>query len=106
MTLQSSNSDQEEDILNTFLNSNTNSKDEFDVYLNGSSIPLLVDENLFLWWTNSGYSQFAAMVYDILSISVMNVKTEHVFSGTKFMISPNRNRLEENIIKVTECLNR
>ena len=46
------------------------------------------------------------MIFDILLISVMNVETERVFSDTKFTISSNRNRLDEDIIEITEYLNR
>ena len=46
------------------------------------------------------------MTFDILSILVMSIETECVFSDTKFIISPNRNKFDEDIIEVTECLNR
>jgi hAT family C-terminal dimerisation region len=46
------------------------------------------------------------MALDILSIPAMSAETERVFSYVKLTISPNRNRLGEDIIKATECLNR
>jgi hAT family C-terminal dimerisation region len=46
------------------------------------------------------------MAFNILSIPAMSAETEQIFSGTKLTISPQRNRLEEDIIEATECLNR
>jgi hAT family C-terminal dimerisation region len=46
------------------------------------------------------------MAFDILSIPAMSAETERVFSGAKLTISPSRNRLGEDIIEATECLNR
>ena len=89
-----------------FLNENTTLKNEFNVYINNSTTILDDDVNLFKWWANSTSSQLMSMTFDILSIPVMNAETEHVFSDTKFTISPNRNWLGEDIIEATECLNR
>jgi hAT family C-terminal dimerisation region len=36
----------------------------------------------------------------------MSSETERIFSGVKLTISPTRNRLGEDIIEATECLNR
>jgi hypothetical protein len=44
------------------------------------------------------------MAYDHLSIPAMSAEYERVFSDTKLKISPNRNRLKEDIIKATEYL--
>src|SRR4051794_9466101 len=44
------------------------------------------------------------MAYDHLSIPAMSAECERVFSDTKLTISPNRNRLKEDIIEATECL--
>jgi hAT family C-terminal dimerisation region len=46
------------------------------------------------------------MAFNILLIPAMSAETERIFSSTKLTISPQRNRLEEDIIKATECLNR
>ena len=42
--------------------------------------------------------------YDHLSIPAISAECERVFSNTKLTISPNRNRLKEDIIEATECL--
>ena len=36
----------------------------------------------------------------------ISAETERIFSGAKLTISPARNRLSEDIIEATECLNR
>jgi hAT family C-terminal dimerisation region len=77
-----------------------------DVYLNALTTASLDDENLFQWWANSGLPQLMSMAFDILLIPAMSAETERIFSGTKLTISPQRNRLEEDIIEATECLNR
>jgi hAT family C-terminal dimerisation region len=104
--LQTRISEQEEDIFTVFMSSNTALKDKFDAYLDGPSTALLNDDNLFKWWANSGFTQLTSMVFNILSIPAMSAETERVFSDVKLTISPNRNRLEEDIIEATECLNR
>jgi hypothetical protein len=35
---------------------------------------------------------------------MMSAECERVFSDTKLTISPNRNRLQEDIIEATECI--
>lgn len=95
------------DILNAFLNKGFElTKDDFELYLVGESTLLKREQNLFIWWANLGLSQLSQMAFDILLIPAISAETERVFSGTKLTISPNRNRLGEDIIKATECLNR
>jgi hypothetical protein len=45
------------------------------------------------------------MAFDKMSIPAMSAETERVFSDAKLTILPNRNRLGEDIIKATECMN-
>jgi hAT family C-terminal dimerisation region len=47
-----------------------------------------------------------SMAFNILLILAISAETERIFSGTKLTISSQQNRLEEDIIKATECLNR
>jgi hAT family C-terminal dimerisation region len=97
---------EEEDIFNQFVNSNSTPKDELDVHLNAPTTTSLGDENLFRWWANSGSPQLMSMAFDILPTPAMCAETERIFSGTKLTISPQRKRLEDDIIEATECLNR
>jgi hAT family C-terminal dimerisation region len=50
--------------------------------------------------------QLTLMAFNILSIPAMSTETECIFSNAKLTISSNRNRLGEDIIEATECLNR
>ena len=88
------------------MNAGSTPRDEFDVYLNGASTPLAEDANLFTWWANANSPALAAMAFDILSIPAMSAETERIFSGAKITISPSRNKLGEDVIEATECLNR
>ena len=40
------------------------------------------------------------------TIPAMSAETERIFSGAKITISPSRNRLGDDVIEATECLNR
>ena len=75
-------------------------------YFEGETQQLKKTQNQFIWWKHSEFTELAPMAYDILSIPAMSAETERVFSGTKLTISPTRNRLGEDIIEATECLNR
>jgi hAT family C-terminal dimerisation region len=88
------------------MNADITRTDEFNLYLNGPTTLLPLSTNLYRWWTNSGSPQLASMAFDILSIPAMSAETERVFSGVKLTISPTRNRLGEDVIEATECLNR
>jgi hAT family C-terminal dimerisation region len=94
------------DIFSAFMNAGTIPTYEFDLYLNGPTIPLPLSTNLYRWWANSGSPQLASMAFDILSIPAISTETERVLSGAKLTISPTRNRLGEDVIEATECLNR
>jgi hAT family C-terminal dimerisation region len=78
----------------------------FKEYLYSQPTAVNKQQNLFIWWSNSGLPQLAQMEFDILSTPAMSSETERVFSGTKLTISPSRNRLGGDIIEATECLNR
>ena len=104
--LDAENEEEEEDIFTAFLNEDIRPKDEFDAYINGSTIAVKKDFNLIQWWASSGSPQLTNMAFDMLSIPAMSSETERVFSGAKLTISPSRNRLSEDIIEATECLNR
>ena len=98
--------EEEEDIFDAFLNKGKKPKDEFEAYINSSTTAIDKNFNIINWWANSGSPQLTAMAFDILSIPAMSSETERVFSGIKLTLSPARNRLGEDIIEATECLNR
>ena len=96
----------EMDIVRSYLHAGMKEKDEFEAYLHGAPTQLTDDANLYQWWATAGSPRLAQMAYDLLSIPAMSAETERVFSGAKLTISPNRNRLAEDIIEATECLKR
>jgi hAT family C-terminal dimerisation region len=97
---------EKEDIFTAFLNQDIQSNDEFETYVNGTPLAVGDDFNPIKWWANTGSPQLMNMAFDILSIPAMSSETERVFSGAKLTLSPSRNRLSEDIIEATECLNR
>jgi hypothetical protein len=87
------------------MSSNITLKDGIYAYLAGPPTASLIDENLLTWWVKLGSTQLTSMAFDILSIPAMSAKTERILSDTKLKTSPNRNRLGDDIIKATECIN-
>jgi len=102
----SSEEEIEMDIVRSYLHAGMKEKDEFEAYLQGAPTQLADDANLYQWWATAGSPRLAQMAYDLLSIPAMSAETERVFSGAKLTISPNRNRLTEDIIEATDCLKR
>ena len=49
-------------------------------------------------------ADLAIMVFDVLSISLMSVEYEHVFSAAGYLIIGRRNAMKEDIINVIVCL--
>jgi hypothetical protein len=57
------------------------------------------------WWTNQGsFPTLFQDALDKLAILAMLDKCERVFSSTGKMITPERNRLGDDIIEASECL--
>jgi hypothetical protein len=42
--------------------------------------------------------------FDILAVPAMSAECERIFSSAKKLVSPERNRLHEQIIEASECL--
>jgi hypothetical protein len=49
-------------------------------------------------------SSSSRMVFDLLSISLISVEYEYIFSSVKLLITERRNRLKDDIIEVCTCL--
>ena len=96
---------EKEDIFTAFLNQDIQSSDEFEAYVNRTPAAASDDLNPIRWWANTGSPQLMNMAFDLLSISAMNSEKERVFSGAKLLL-PSRDRLSEDIIEATGCLNR
>ena len=80
-------------------------EDKWGFYAESGPEPITDTTNLYLHWSAQSYlGGVQQMAYDHLSIPAMSAEYERVFSDTKLKISPNRNRLKEDIIEATECL--
>jgi hypothetical protein len=62
--------------------------------------------NLINWWNDckSAFPSLHLYAFDTLVIPAMSAECERVFSSTKKLITPERNRLAEDIIEASECL--
>jgi hAT family C-terminal dimerisation region len=84
--------------------------DEFNKYNRASTV--VSDLNAFNpidWWTKaqSDFPTLHLWAFDTLAIlvmSLMSVECERIFSSIKKLITPERNRLHEQIIEASECL--
>jgi hypothetical protein len=81
--------------------------DEFTKY---DRDPTPIDDpkafNPIKWW-NDAQSTFPTLylwALDTLAIPAMSAECERVFSSTKKLITPERNRLGEETIEASECL--
>jgi len=62
--------------------------------------------NPIAWWNDSRetFPLLYLYAFDTLAIPAMSAEFERVFSGTKKLITPERNCLAEDIIEALECL--
>jgi hypothetical protein len=62
--------------------------------------------NPIFWWNDlkAAFPSLHLYACDTLSIPVMSVEYERVFSNTEKLITPERNRLAEDIIEASEYL--
>ena len=80
-------------------------EDKWGFYAESGPKPITDTTNLYVHWSAQSYLRgVQQMAYNHLSILAMSAECERVFSDTKLTISPNRNRLKEDIIEATECL--
>ena len=52
----------------------------------------------------AAFAATATVAFDTLAIPMMSAECERVFCNTKKLITPERNRLAEEIIEASECL--
>jgi hypothetical protein len=97
-------------ILDDFLAHSQNGvqRDEFEVYYTQTcpavdpSVPIDLVE---WWWNNQGnFPTFFQHALDKLTIPAMSAECERVFPGAGKTITPERNRLGNDIIEAGECL--
>jgi hypothetical protein len=80
--------------------------DEYDAYCVAPSLPK-EPSNLIQYWDGQAAisPSLSRMALDLLSIPAMTAECERVFSSAKILILDRRNRLKDDIIEASECLN-
>jgi hypothetical protein len=84
----------------------SNAQDEYDAYCANFPLPR-EPPNLIQYWDGQAATSpsLSRMALDLLSIPAMTAECERVFSSSKILISDRRNRLKDDIIEASECLN-
>jgi hypothetical protein len=83
-------------------------KDEFELYAYHD--PTFISNpktfNPIAWWNDSrqAFPSLHLYAFDTLAIPAISAECERVFSSTKKLITPERNRLAEDIIEASESL--
>jgi len=79
--------------------------DEYRAYC---QLPTLQNKphSLIYWWRDQepSFPLLAKLAYSILSIPAMSAECERVFSSSKLLVTPTRNRLSPQAIEASECL--
>jgi hypothetical protein len=81
-------------------------QDEYNTYC--AALPLPKEPpSLIQYWDGQAVvsPSLSRMALDLLSIPAMTAECERVFSSSKILISDRRNRLKDDIIEASECLN-
>ena len=100
----------EDSFLNDLMGlpSEDTEKDEFESYAHSDPTPIPDPKtfNPITWWDNakSTFPSLHLYAFDTLAIPAMSAECERVFSSTKKLITPERNRLAEEIIEASECM--
>ena len=83
-------------------------EDEFQKYAYRDPTPIEDPKtfNPIAWWDDAktAFPSLYLYAWDTLAIPAMSAECERVFSSTKKLITPERNRLTEDIIEASECL--
>lgn len=104
----SKHKEREPDILDRYLRTPRTEIpcDCFDSYINGSITELGEDANAVAWWNNPAnpWKDLRKLAFDLLSIPAVSAEVERVFSSAKRLITPDRNRLNDETIEYLELL--
>jgi hypothetical protein len=83
-------------------------KDEFERYAHTEPSP--VEDPKFFnpidWWSHSisAFPSLHLYTFNTLAIPAMSAECKRVSRSTKKLITPERNRMSEDIIEASECL--
>ena len=83
--------------------------DEFTQYImgtdgEGTATELTENFNPITWWSTATYPSMRQWAFDTLSCSATLCECERVFLSTKKLITPERNKLQDDTIEALECL--
>jgi hypothetical protein len=80
--------------------------DEFDQYIKGNVVTLAhsSDFSLATWWRDCKYRTIRQYAFDIISTPATSSECERVFSSAKRLITPSRNKMNDDLIEAMECL--
>ena len=70
----------------------------------GTATELIEDFNPITWWSTAAYPSMRQWAFDTLSCPATSCECERVFSSTKKLITPERNKLQDDTIEALECL--
>ena len=86
----------------------TKKADEFHQYLNEPRVHIsdIKAFNLIAWWdaSRTEYPTLSQYVLDTLTIPATATECERTFSSAKKLVTPERNRLGDDVIEASECL--
>ena len=83
--------------------------DEFTQYImgidgEGTATELTDNFNPIAWWSTATYPSMRQWAFDTLSCPATSCECERAFSSTKKLITPERNKLQDDTIEALECL--
>ena len=83
-------------------------KDEFQHYLNVVELPALEEYDPYAWWlaNKNQYPILHNLALKYLSIPATSVPSERLFSDAKNLVTPQRTRLNSNLINQLMFLKR
>ena len=82
------------------------SADPFTTFITGSKVEFAKgnDAGLITWWMRPENEALRQMALDLISIPAMSVEVERLFSSAKRLITPDRNRLNDETIEMLQLL--
>ena len=82
------------------------SGDEFTSFINAAPVEFAneSDEDLIAWWMRPNNKALRQMALDLISITAMSAEVERVFSSAKRLVTPDRNRLNDETIEILQLL--
>jgi len=82
--------------------------DEFNDYINRAPVPIsdVKGFNPITWWHSSqkDYPTLFQYALDTLAIPATATECERTFSSAKKLVTPERNRLADDVVEACECL--